>query len=79
MLNRAYSRADIHMHTQSNRRAYAHSIVHSCTRALAHGDPFLPIIKRRRRRVYKRRVIDRFEIKKKHLRNASINFAPLLD
>ena len=61
MLNRAYSRADIHMHTQSNCRAYTHSIVHSCTRALAHGDPFLPIIKRRR--VYKRRVIDRFEIK----------------
>ena len=69
MLNRAYSRADIHMHTQSNRRAYAHSIVHSCEcihaswiRALAHGDSFLQIIKRRRR-VDKRRVIDRIEIK----------------
>ena len=49
-------------HTQSNRRAYAHSIMHSCTRALAHRDQFLPIILRRRLRVYKRRIIDRFVI-----------------
>ena len=52
-------------YTCTRNQIVEHTLVRSCTRALAHGDPFVLIIKRRRRRrVYKRRVIDRIEIKK---------------
>ena len=52
------------IYTCTRNQIVEHTLVQSCTRALAHGDPFLQIIKRRRRRrVYKRRVIDRIEIK----------------